>query len=433
MKNESFTLISIMTIILLMSFSCAKTDVPSDDPSDNLIEPGDSITEGWNPTIIDDAIGENLVAFTPGLSWANNILHSSKAMYILALASYDDPDIAGADGTKAKERLLQHIRNMISGGKEPGCRGGIAGWVDNAAAQSLVLAKNTSAVWNELTANEKQKCDFIMKCLAISGNYCQNAQNNPATDLFAEKSWKKTWNPNHQEGYVGVMIAAFEYFEGAANVDSILQSFNYDDYMATINDYGFSNIKTNFTATGKTLMESGGTDAFGGTTLGVKIPFTYYKQPDGPVVAYEPFAIYKALADRFYSLNCQSIIYNGSGTKIGYIYNGRASPHEGQAGMAAEFKSSDMNGVRSSARYVYDGWRNSVITRATMETLDYWGTGTDRDEVASKMEVGSEDLIFKLIHGYRGWSNGKPVGPHYEFKGHGGYDFVKEVWNKKLK
>ena len=84
---------------------------------------------------------------------------------------------------------------MISGGKEPGARGGIAGWIDNAAAQSLVLAKKTSEVWNELTTYEKQKCDFIMKSLAISGNYCQNAQNNPKTDLAAERGWSKSWNP----------------------------------------------------------------------------------------------------------------------------------------------------------------------------------------------------------------------------------------------
>jgi len=48
--------------------------------------------------------------------------------------------------------------------------------------------------------------DLLMTALAIAGNYCQNSQNKISKGLYQTFDWEKIWNPNHQEGHIGIMI-----------------------------------------------------------------------------------------------------------------------------------------------------------------------------------------------------------------------------------
>ena len=86
------------------------------------------------------------------------------------------------------------------------------------------------------------------------------------------------------------------------------------------------------------------------------------------------------------------------------------------------------------ATYVFHGWRNSVATRATIEALGYWGTSEDHQDVERRMCVGSEDFIYKLVHGWRGFKHGAPEGPTTEKTRVVGvaYTFFKEIWQAIL-
>ena len=224
----------------------------------------------WNEEVINAALKTRLIR------WENDpnvnteyttygVLHSGKALNYLALVAFHDQSNRYP---KAAAKVVEQLRYVISGGKEPTCRGTIAGWADNSLAQSIALAKYTGSIWGNLTRNEKEKLDLLMKSLAIAGNYCHNSRNHIHKGLYQSFEWRKTWNPNHQEGYVGVMIAAWVYFGGTDAVNSIFDDFIFKDYINQFESYGFNNIKSCWQATGKELMESGGTDSGGGTTDG---------------------------------------------------------------------------------------------------------------------------------------------------------------------
>ena len=372
----------------------------------------------WDSNITRDALNTGLTAWTNTSEIGFSALHTGKAMNYLALIAYYNPQ-----NTTVVNRLLQHIRNVISGGREPMCRGVIAGWSDNSLAQTLALTRNNSSVWNQLSKTEQEKCEWLMRGLTIAGNYCQNYRNDPRRGLYQSFDWSKSWNPNHQEGYVGVMIAAWFYYGGADNVNNILTNFNYDTYISKYRELGFTNIVNCWAKSGKELMEEGGVDAGGGRVYGVKIPFTFQGASRNEI-PYDPVQIYTDLAKKIYRFNVKNEGCNGDA----YITDGSSSPYLGQKGMCTEFESSDGGGCRSSARYAYDGWMNNILTSATLQASNY----SIDDEIKSLRDVGSNDLIYKLVHGYSGRSLGK-YATHYERSVEDlGYYFCKDIYQKLL-
>lgn len=438
LRASFFTLLAPLAALLpfaALSLSAAERPRPA-VLTDVGTDPEDQQTAAapkWQQSVIDQAVEAKLVKFSSGLKWENNILVTSAAMYFLALASHYDPEVKSTSGIKVSDRFLEQIRSMIAGGNEPGCLGALGGWADNSAAQALALARHTPAVWNKLSAGEKTRCDFVMQALAVVGNYMQNAENYPKSDMSQVRPGSKTVNPNFQEGYVGIMSAAFIYFGGADNTDRIFAKFKYNDYVAAMDAYGFTNMKKNYTAAGRSLLEAGGKDGLGGTVRGAKIPFTYRDILTKEKVPYEPFLIFRSLASKMYMHTVQSRLV-GRREGEAYIADKSTSPFEGQVGMCFEFKAVDAEGLRSSATYVFHGWRNSVATRATIEALGYWGTSEGHQDVERRMYVGSEDFIYKLVHGWRGFKHGAPEGPTTEKTRVVGvaYTFFKDIWQAIL-
>lgn len=399
---------------------------------------GTAQTFAPSPDVLSTALNANLTRWAQSVDTnpeytTYNALANVRAMHYLALAAYHDPG-----NTVAVNRLLAHIRNVIAGGNEPTCRGTILGWTDNALAQSLTLAKNTPAVWGQLTSAETNKCDWLMRALTVAGNHFQNYDNEPAVCLMnVFKYGGKRNAPNIVEGYVDIMIAAHTYWGGAAAVNQILADFDYDTYLATFAGLGFTNIVFGWTyaygnttpgrAQMKALMENGGSDLGGGTIngQGARHPFTF-KSYYSPVsrVSYDPFLIYQALAERMY----RHITHNRSNSGQAYVLNNRISPMTGLNGMCNEFQGSDGSGERSSVRYTYDGWVNSILTYATLRALNLWGNTPAHKEIDRRIKVGSIDLLYKYKAGYYSRSNGnfstqtEPTGITF------GYVFVKDVW-----
>ncbi|GAA4445317.1 hypothetical protein GCM10023091_36800 [Ravibacter arvi] len=401
---------------------------------------------GWcqtftpTPEIVNLALGASLARWkadpaTNQEYLSYGALESAKIMNYLALVAYHDPS-----NTTVINRLLDQIRNVIAGGNEPTCRGTILGWADNGLAQSLVLAKRTPTVWSQLTEAEVNKCDWLMRALTVAGNYMQNYHNDPERCLLGVFEGRKTRAPNIQEGYVGVMIAAHHYFGGASAVNSMLADFDYDNWLSTFADLGFTNIIYGWTyahgntaegrATMKQLMENGGVAKLGGNIVepdGVRHPFTfagYYGSTPRPEIAYEPFGIYEALAERMY----RGAVHNKSTSGEVHILNNRVSPMTGLIGMCNELQGSDGSGERSSVRYAYDGWNNNILTYATLRALNLWGDSPVHQEIDRRIKTGSIDILYKYKAGYRGRSNGE-IKVHNEPTGITlGYNFVKDIW-----
>ena len=356
---------------------------------------------------------------------AYKVLLTGKALNYLALVAFYDKK---NEHPEAAARVVEHLRYVISGGMEPCCRGVIAGWADNPLAQSIALAKNTKAVWSKLSSQEKKKLDLLMSCLAIAGNYSHNSQNHISKGLYQTFPWAKGWNPNHVEGYVGVMIASYIYFGGAEPGKYDFRNFSYDDYMKKLEDNGFVNIKSCWQASGKKLMEEGGTDKGGGTTKGVKMPFRYTSLSGYGELEYAPFLLFRDLTARMYKHTVQSTSCNGEA----YIIDGTKSPYEGMGGMCYEFITVDASGCRSSAGYCFEGWWNNVLTGATMQALGLIPEGADKNNIIERRSVGAADLMYKLQHGYRDHKNGKSSNSYEKNVTGLGYDFIKDVYLKVL-
>lgn len=390
-------------------------------------QPNNSLN--WKSKVLEEALKAQPIR------WGNNpnvdteyteywVLYSGKALNYLALVAFYDNENKYPE---AAEKVVEQLRYVISGAKEPCCRGVIAGWADNALAQSLALAKHTKSVWTKLNKAEKAKLDLLMEALAIAGNYCQNSQNNVSRGLYQAFNWRKGWNPNHQEGYVGVMIAAHIYFGGADKVNQIFENFSYDEYMQRFEEVGFKNIADCWSATGKELMEKGGTDSGGGTTKGVKIPFRYSSLAGFGELNYEPYLLYRDLATRMFKFEVTSSECDGEA----YIADESTSPWQGKPGMCYEFRTQDASGCRSSASYCYEGWMNHILTFATMQAFDQLPDKNDSHfkDIKQKMETGTSDLFYKLEHGYRARKNGKHTIDKKENLNRLGVVFLEDLYN----
>ena len=123
------------------------------------------------------------------------------------------------------------------------------------------------------------------------------------------------------------------------------------------------------------------------------------------------------------------VVSNTGANGQAYIISGKPTPVLGMNGMCAEFDSIDSGGSRSDALYCYEGWMNSLATRASMMMMGAWG-GPYQSVNESYMYAGTFDLIFKLHEGYHGvylgttrnvYDTGLPAGK--------GYFYNKDIWD----
>lgn len=383
--------------------------------------------------------------------------------YLLSLTAYSNSQAASPQTRAIRDKIISHLDSAVSRGHEPAARGAIAGWADGALAMGLALNRRTPAIWNQLSPKTRYKLDWLMKALVIAGNWTHHYANDAHVGLCGSFATRKTWNPNIQEGYVGVMIAAYYYFGGSQPVNTILHEFSYDKYMAKFQQLGFSNIANCWKNTGKDLMESGGTDINGGQVIGVNHSFSYElitpditdwpeafktaalalinEGPGGeaPRVPYDPYRLYEALALRFYDQQ----ISNSSSRCYALNWPPSMQQLEGEWGMAHEFASSDSYGERCSPRYVFDGWANNIPILAMLMAFGALDTSRHDKAVEQRIQAtlirmlnGSEHLISAYEGGYVGRQNG--VLREFVADGSGGaqtlgYTVIKAVYQDFVK
>lgn len=371
---------------------------------------------------------------------AANSSRGANGLYYLTLALNGDSNLKTSDGTPVKDAVLSKLRFIIGGGNEPfACAGPY--WEHAVFASALLLIKHTPAVYNELTQDEKDRCDWLMRALAIAGNWAYNDENDyfTGTDLYG--NFKKSWNPNYRNTYLSIVWTASLYF-GAKELDDIFLSFDYDEYIAKFKEYGFTNIIKKWEPAGKDLMENGGSCVLlgtqgassqkpgddGGSGKGVKIKFKYAGKDLS-----DPYDVFEALMKYTYGGGkVVSTLGRPDSNTYCYIISGAFSPYSGMDGMMYEF--SIMNGKdvnRSSASY---GFGNLMIINslyANYKLLFGWDSSSEKMQALDKlMYVGNQDLIFKVENGYHGYSNGGSYDTYEHSLEPQGYAAVKDMWQK---
>lgn len=349
---------------------------------------------------------------------------ASKALYYLTLMTHLDETAVSSDGSKkAKDEALRRIRDLTSGGKEPyACVGPY--WSHAVVAASLALAKNTPAIYSSLTEEEKDRCDWLMRALAVAGNWGFNDCNNYTTGVDLKGNFAKQWNPNYRNTYLNVVLSAAMYF-GADELDKIYESFSYDEYIEKFEEYGYKNIIATWSVAGKDAMEKGGevkltTGQSGGTGKGVKQKFTYNGNGLDSIDK-----IFDELENYTYGAVCQDKYGSPDGAYYCYIISGAETPYAGYNGMMFEFAATG----RSSAGYCYDSLFivNSMLANFKL-LYGYDSTKDWQKTLDSLMYVGNEDFFFKAQEGYYGYSSNGGPAKYFDYSGGRALRMDKDIW-----
>ena len=347
---------------------------------------------GFTQADINAAVAAPLIAFAaptsavprPGTNPTD--IYEAKVLYYLALVEYEDPGATASDGTTVESALLAQVANLVAGGNEPDADGGLEGWAHAPVAQALLLLRNGPA-WNELSATEQYNVTLLEAALGYAGNYTYNDANNFSSGICGYGDFSKTNNPNYEDGYVDVELAAIEFF-GAATWDTMLTDFSDATVTAELDAAGLTNA-------GGCFATAGSAGAASTTNAAISIPFVWKGIP-----ATDPLGIWNQLAsDTFDNTVTSSVTGVASGeTVTAGIADGTASPEEGECCMGHEFDSTDSAGLRSSALYVYEGWMNVTGSRVALTALGAFACADA--PAAAQYDVGSQDLIDKLNRGY---------------------------------
>jgi hypothetical protein len=371
----------------------------SNAPPAALACTGSSGTAGGNGSFtqadIDSAVAAPLIAFAaptsadprPGTSPAN--ISAAAVLYYLALVDLEDPGATATDGTTVDSALLAQVENLVAGGHEPDADGGLEGWAHAPVAEALLLLKKNGPAWAGLPAADQAKVALLEEAMGFAGNYTYNDASSFSSGICGFGDFSKTNNPNYQDGYVDVELAAIQFF-GAPTWDAMLASFNDAAFTAQLDAAGLAN--------------AGGCYATVGAAANAAIdrPFVWLGHP-----ATDLMGIWNQLAaDTFDQTVASSVtgISNGATVTAG-IADGSTSPQQDKCCMGHEFDSTDSSGLRSSALYVFEGWMNVTGSRVTMSVLGAFDCGTAIS--AAQYDVGSQDLIYKLHHGYISYALGQ--------------------------
>ncbi|QYM79053.1 hypothetical protein K0B96_00110 [Horticoccus luteus] len=346
------------------------------------------------------------------------------ALQLLALSAHFDPLHPAGDSTLAAA-VAAKIRTFLvsepdadGNTREPEALGGLGGWSHNSAAQILLLARRTPAVWDALSPEEHRRADLLMHAFAIAGHFTLDDDNDFGVLLDGVALYQKSWNPNIVEGYVDVMTAASLYF-GADELNAFFRTFDFDAFTEQLRIANFRNVLRCWTHTPamRDLLMNGGTfrapgesagEKLGGTVghgAGVRNDFTYL----GYTLA-QPWELYRTQANRQFCKTARTIVTICGDNRTHLLQRASAatlSPFEGQIGMCAEFESTDWNGMRSSTSYAFEGSMLQLSIAATLHAIGAWRDDAAGRSIAQRMSVGIGDLLFKAREGYRGWSLGQ--------------------------
>lgn len=417
MPTRLHLLATLCTFTFLAPFARADAIPATPPPASSLIP--------FPAPLLDRALDEPAPRwkFTPGKRYHE--LPHVFALQLLALSAHFDPLHSAGDSTLAAA-VAAKIRSFLvsqpdedGNTREPEALGGLGGWSHNSAAQILLLAKRTPAIWDALSPEERRRSDLLMHALAVAGHFTLDDDNNFGVLLDGVAPSYKGWNPNIVEGYVDVMIATSLYF-GADELNAFFRSFDFDAFVSDLRDANFLNIARCWTHTPaiRELLMAGGTFhvpggdpngiTFGGTTgrgVGVRNDFTYF----GYTLA-QPWELYRTQADRQFCKIVRTVVTICGDNRTRLLQRASQatlSPYEGQMGMCAEYEATDWDGVRSSSAYAYEGSMLQLSVAATLRALGEWHDDASGASITQRMGVGIGDLMFKAREGYRGWSLGQ--------------------------
>jgi hypothetical protein len=362
-------------------------------------------------TQVNDAISRSLMESTGYRAAEVSSSHNPKFV-VLALASY-------SGNATADSRLLQHIRNIITGGKEPGMGGGYNLQHHCHQMTGFAIAKATPRIWSALTSAEKSRVDLLMRAASV-GCAFQSGVNNVEIKagtariacLYGDEVFWKTGSVNFRMAPLVGMLACRAYFGSTSAVLNFLESYDHATFTAQLQAAGFTNAYNAFRSNGPAGHFPRPTAAQVNT--GVR-GWAFALASGAPIKLSDAEGLLIHLLDLTFNRTIAAGLNNGAGiivngTAWGRIINGAANlPNLGQSGMINEFDSQDGGGPRSGAHYATLDYRLFILI-TVLNAVFGWvpRNATGWQSRLAKIKRGIIDYKYKSDNGYRSYDHGAP-------------------------
>jgi hypothetical protein len=345
------------------------------------------------------AIASPLIRFNRSLKGGahTNGAWSGGGSIVLALAAWQG-------NPAADKRLLENVRYNLQGENCISANGGYPAQHERHFTGMCALVRMTPRVWGQLAKEEQDKVDLLMKAALVASAFTTSdagAKAGKPVALDGDTNLARGWNPNFQEGMIGMMVVGPVYFGGGPAAHKVLDAYDHDAFVAQLKAAGLSNTYDTFNWKAA-HPESGAPD---GKAIAAAVKDYRYMGLD----LSDPMELYYRLTVHTYGAKVNAGLGGGKGLNgAGMIASGAEGlPNLGKDGMLLEFDSRDAGGPRSSMGYAYDGFRPNLTNHVVLLAGGYWKAGPKADECLARLNVGITDLFYKLEHGYKDYSKGK--------------------------
>ena len=346
-----------------------------------------------------------------------------------------------------KEKIKENLVSITTSGKEPSFNLGI-NWHYPMIVNSIALVKDTD-IWGELEEDTKNRLTCLMKCFAYMLHYAHDKDNHYETGLGRNTHFGKKWAPNITASTIGYALPLAHFFGGNQAMVDLYTSFDYESFIAELNEYGFTKALATFSTpaidteygfqipSAKEILEGSATEqyvvetrngltniSYGGYGAGIKRKFFCDSFSPFPIGITDP-TLFTRLITIVYMLPVKSSITFGN--YIAKIADDTVSPEEGKKGMFFEFN----HKWRSGRSWPQHAMIDFAIMNSCLSTIEELGLFNLDNTVNAKnlMATGNNDLIYKLEHGYNGY-NDRPMETIYE-SNYAGYYFWKDIWQNR--
>ena len=342
-----------------------------------------------------------LIWFDPNLSGGAHTWIFNGAEVVKALTAYCGDFRLNTD-------LLVQIRNVLTPSKDPTATGGYQDQKQLGVAFMFLIARRTPAIWNQLSEVERALIDLTMEAFMYSSTFTTKDEVAASLGMNGDTNLNRDWNPNHQNGMVGMIIVTALYW-GFDQFESKLATYDDTAFLGNLRASNLKNLLSTYTNPARpkaTTIQAG---------LRRMVKGEVYRFHG--ITERNLLGLFNYIASRTFSAKISCGLNGGSGID-GYgriAKNCDLLPNVGRKGMILEFDGWDAGGKRSSSSYSWDSWYPLNYVRAALQIEGWLTPSTLRRSVTlvatmDRYRIGSNDLLFKLSPekggGYKDYENG---------------------------
>jgi len=324
--------------------------------------------------------------------------------------------------------LHRQLADLLKGDNSPSANGGYPSQFEAVFITSALLAKNTPEVWSKFSDDEKKKFDTLVKALLVGSAYTSSDETNQpgATVTSIDGSTvNRAWGAHYREGMTGVVIGAVA-FLGEKEAEEFLKNYNHAEFSEELQTAGLDN--THFIFTKKAREPESTAPAPEAIENAVK-HYRFFGQE-----LTDSMNIYLETTRATYSGIVAAGLNNGEGIDGGgkIVSGADKLPNIGKHGQLAPFNGYDATGQASNADAAYTSFRPNTSTQIALIVagkLDY-SNADWKNHVLPAVNIGNEDLFFKLEHGYINFGGGKPAATPTTMEGDGDKQLMRFIWEK---